>query len=121
MVGGLESYRGDGRSRECVFCGRIVRGEFDREYAFGVVRFAPVNPVVAGHMLFVPRAHAEHPDADAVGRSMAAAESYGGERQADFNLITSSGVDATQTVPHIHVHYVPRRSGDGLALPWTGQ
>ena len=42
-------------------------------------------------------------------------------QEDDFNLITSSGPAATQTIPHIHVHYVPRWPGDGLHLPWTGQ
>ena len=37
------------------------------------------------------------------------------------NFITSAGLAATQTVMHLHVHVVPRRDGDGLALPWTGQ
>jgi histidine triad (HIT) family protein len=39
----------------------------------------------------------------------------------DANLITSVGSAATQTVFHLHVHVVPRRAGDGLALPWTSQ
>jgi diadenosine tetraphosphate (Ap4A) HIT family hydrolase len=37
------------------------------------------------------------------------------------NFITSAGAAATQSVPHLHVHVIPRRDGDGLALPWTGQ
>jgi histidine triad (HIT) family protein len=37
----------------------------------------------------------------------------------DYNLITSGGREATQTVMHAHVHYVPRRRGDGLKLPWS--
>jgi histidine triad (HIT) family protein len=36
-----------------------------------------------------------------------------------FNIITSAGRDATQTVDHLHLHLVPRRPGDGLALPWA--
>ena len=38
---------------------------------------------------------------------------------SDFNLITSAGSLATQTIGHLHVHIVPRRPGDGLHLPWT--
>jgi hypothetical protein len=38
-----------------------------------------------------------------------------------FNLITSVGAAATQTVRHLHIHLIPRREGDALALPWTGQ
>lgn len=41
--------------------------------------------------------------------------------QAGRTVITSIGADATQTVFHTHIHVVPRRPGDGLTLPWTGQ
>jgi hypothetical protein len=36
-----------------------------------------------------------------------------------WNLITSAGTDATQSVFHLHVHLVPRRPNDGLKLPWS--
>ena len=36
----------------------------------------------------------------------------------EFNLITSAGRTATQSVFHLHIHYVPRAYRDGLALPW---
>jgi histidine triad (HIT) family protein len=41
--------------------------------------------------------------------------------KGEFNLITSKGVWATQTIDHLHVHFVPRSYRDGLSLPWTGQ
>jgi len=40
-------------------------------------------------------------------------------RVGPCNVITSVGREATQSVFHLHVHVVPRREGDGLALPWT--
>jgi hypothetical protein len=43
------------------------------------------------------------------------------ERYWVCNLITSVGADATQSVRHLHIHVVPRREGDGLMLPWSGQ
>lgn len=42
-------------------------------------------------------------------------------RYESYNLITSCGEAATQSVRHLHWHVVPRRIGDGLHLPWTGQ
>ena len=36
----------------------------------------------------------------------------------DMNLITSKGRPATQSVFHLHLHLVPRKVDDGLALPW---
>jgi diadenosine tetraphosphate (Ap4A) HIT family hydrolase len=107
----------------CPFCGRVERGECDVDFAWplDVVSFEPLNPVTPGHRLFLPLRHIEHPHAPATGRCMVAAEWWAEKQGEDFNLITSSGAHATQTVPHIHVHYVPRREGDGLHLPWANQ
>lgn len=113
----------------CPFCRRIERGEFDElwmmrpEAGFGCVVFEPLNPVTPGHRLVVPMRHVtdagQEPILTGVAFECAAviATMYG----RSFNLITSTGSDATQTVPHLHVHLVPRRPDDGLALPWTGQ
>lgn len=75
-----------------------------------------------GHVLVIPRVHV--PDAAAeplvTAITMArAAELANWLGYADFNIITSRGAVATQTVFHLHVHLVPRAEGDGLALPWT--
>lgn len=112
---------------DCPFCERIRRREYDEYYySFGVVDFAPLNPVTEGHRLFVPITHvvdaAEHPAATA--DTFGAAAAYAKEKLSalqSFNLITSAGEYATQTVEHLHVHLVPRRKDDGLTLPWTGQ
>lgn len=109
--------------KDCVFCQKIDAGEVVRDTHF-VASFSPLNPVTEGHRLFVPQAHVEHMDARGPAHTSMAVESAHTYAQAmgeNFNLITSYGSAATQTIPHIHVHYVPRRVGDGLALPWTGQ
>jgi histidine triad (HIT) family protein len=89
--------------------------------ARGVVIFEPLHPVAPGHMLVVPRPHVRDATEDPVltGWVMAAAARLAA-RVGDCNIITSVGPAATQTVFHLHVHVVPRRPGDGLALPWTG-
>ena len=107
---------------DCPFCARIARGEFDHDPTrdvFGVVNFEPLNPVTPGHRLFVPYWHHEHPSPGWLGPCMNVAEDHAGRQGEAYNLITSSGVAATMTIPHLHVHYVPRRDGDGLRLPWT--
>lgn len=107
---------------DCPFCKRIRNRDYEQSLSFmRVVRFEPLNPVTPGHMLFVPRQHFEHPAIGAVEVAMGDAEHYAAQQDEDFNLITSAGSAATQTVSHIHIHYVPRRDGDGLHLPWTGQ
>lgn len=109
-------------ARACVFCDRIR----DADYvgcARRVVRFEPLNPVVTGHMLFVHQLHTSSASHEPwiTAQVMEVASEYARHQPDDFNLITSAGLLATQTVSHLHVHYVPRREGDGLMLPWTGQ
>jgi histidine triad (HIT) family protein len=107
----------------CPFCARIAAGEYDEEYD-GIVDFEPLNPVTPGHRLVVPKIHV----ADALEDISVSAQvmAYAANRAKTAgldpcNLITSAGPSATQTVRHLHLHIVPRREGDGLALPWTGQ
>lgn len=111
--------------RDCVFC-KIIRHEAPARWVAILTNSSaihPLNPVTPGHILVVPNQHAadfaENPEVTAsVMRDAASlAQRLGG----DCNLITSKGPSATQTVFHLHVHLVPRRPGDGLTLPWTGQ
>ena len=84
--------------------------------------FEPLNPVTEGHLLVVPRKHVEDISVDPDIAALVMAEvSRLTDDMSDVNVITSKGSLATQTVPHFHVHIVPRRKGDGLHLPWTGQ
>ena len=106
---------------DCPFCERVERREYMRVDDH-VVMFEPLDPVTPGHLLFLPRRHVTDAAADpATAGAVFAAAAWYGQGRGDFNLITSCGEDATQTVTHLHVHYLPRRDGDNLHLPWTGQ
>lgn len=100
----------------CPFCDYAGPSEVLVEYN-GVFFINPINPVTEGHVLAIPREHFEDAldDPETTGRVMEAAAWFA---QGDCNIITSVGAAATQTVRHLHVHIVPRRDGDGLALPW---
>jgi histidine triad (HIT) family protein len=106
----------------CVFC-QIVNGRAPAEVLHrwgGAIAITPLNPVTPGHVLVIPRKHVEHfASAPLVTCQVVAhAASYARNVGGSFNLITSAGRAATQTVFHLHVHLVPRHPGDGLALPW---
>ncbi|QGJ87611.1 histidine triad nucleotide binding protein [Gordonia phage Faith5x5] len=114
----------DDQDGDCVFCQKVIDGSATRDPHRPAAWFEPLNPVTSGHMLFIPMWHVEHRTPDAasgIAVSMRAAADYARREGVDYNLITSSGPSATQTVPHMHVHYVPRCEGDGLPLPWTQQ
>lgn len=110
---------------DCVFCA-IAQG---RTGAVVVRRWpdalaiTPRGGVRAGHLLVLPRCHVADAVQDPVvtGATMARAAELGAELGGDLNLITSVGPFATQTVPHLHVHLLPRTADDGLALPWTAR
>ena len=105
----------------CPFC-EINTGRapatFVHEWS-DTIAIVPLNPVVDGHTLVIPKQHVadfgEDPDVSAATMRRAA-ELAAGDRP--MNIITSRGRAATQSVFHLHLHLVPRAANDGLALPW---
>jgi histidine triad (HIT) family protein len=109
-------------SPACAFCA-IVQAP---EPAFPVledessVAFLDYRPVFHGHALLVPRAHvatlADLPDAliaplFANARLLARAMEEGLQAEGTFVGVNNK---VSQSVPHLHVHVVPRKRGDGL-------
>jgi histidine triad (HIT) family protein len=107
----------------CIFC-RIVAGEVPAEVVARIpeaVAFLDVQPLADGHVLVVPRAHVanieelEPGDADALFRLLV--RLAGPTREALGAAGTTIGInngEATgQTIPHVHLHIVPRWPGDG--------
>jgi histidine triad (HIT) family protein len=106
----------------CVFCG-IVDGSVPASIVLSddsVVAFLDARPVFPGHVLVVPREHHETlvdlppalvpPVFGAVQRvASAVVEGLG----ADGSFVAVNNV-VSQSVPHLHVHVVPRRRKDGL-------
>ncbi|HZA71302.1 MAG TPA: HIT domain-containing protein [Propionibacteriaceae bacterium] len=74
-----------------------------------------------GHVLVTPRTHVADFTADptVTAATMARAAELAARLGGEFNLITSRGAAATQTVYHLHMHLIPRQQGDGLMLPWS--
>ena len=110
------------RMADCLFC-RVAAGEADAEVVLDepdVVGFLDIRPVFKGHVLLVPRRHhvvlADLP-AEELGSLMAAAQRVsravveGLGAQGSFVAMNNT---VSQSVPHLHVHVVPRTKGDGL-------
>lgn len=107
----------------CPFCeinlGRAP-ATFIHEWS-DAIAIVPLNPVVDGHTLVIPKTHvtdfADNPDVSGATARRAAQLCHDMDL-THANLITSRGVHATQSVFHLHLHLVPRAENDGLALPW---
>lgn len=112
---------------DCVFCDLVADGKGALGPTVGTVLIEPLNPVTPGHLLVISRRHfkdfTEDPEQSGyVMRDAAEVAQYmRRDGHIDLNIITSVGLAATQSVFHLHIHLVPRRIGDGLHLPWTGQ
>jgi histidine triad (HIT) family protein len=107
---------------DCVFCG-IVSGAVPAVIVLDepdVVAFLDVRPVFPGHVLVVPREHVEtilDISDEGLARVMTAAKRVAGAvvagLGADGTFVAINNV-VSQSVPHLHVHVVPRRRKDGL-------
>ncbi|HEX4403942.1 MAG TPA: HIT family protein [Polyangia bacterium] len=113
----------------CVFCAIIagaraadfvIRPEDDSGAVAGVVAFLDAKPLFKGHVLVVPRAHHETlPDvpADALAPLFGAVQRVARAVEAGLGAhgtFVAMNNKVSQSVPHLHVHVVPRRRKDGL-------
>jgi histidine triad (HIT) family protein len=112
-------------ARGCIFCA-IVRGEESASRVYEdelCVAFLDHRPLLHGHCLLVPRTHAETlpelPDGlvaplFGAAKLLARAVEEGLEADGSFVAINNK---ISQSVPHLHVHVVPRWKSDGLFSP----
>jgi len=94
-----------------------------------VVVFFPTEPAVLGHCMVIPCRHVEEFTAltsDEVSAVMTSAQAVAmslreTQHPDGINIIQSNGEAATQTVPHVHVHIVPRWDGDAFREIWPSK
>lgn len=110
---------------DCIFC-KIIQRTAPASIVQtwnDAIAFEPLNPVTDGHLLIVPKQHVDNFAVQPAITGMVAQRAALCARDVpgDYNLITSQGPAATQTIRHLHFHLIPRHEGDGLHLPWTNQ
>lgn len=108
---------------ECIFC-KIVAGEVKGNVVYeneSVMAFLDIRPASRGHVMVIPKAHADRLDVledgnigslftgvKAVMRLLEKAL-----RPEGMNIGWNHGWAAGQHVNHLHVHIIPRYAGDG--------
>ena len=112
---------------DCVFCAVVNGAEHHSVFRDErVVAFLDHAPVFPGHTLVVPARHWDTlddiPENDVAPLFLLA-------RRLSIAFRSALGADGSfvavntrisQSVPHVHVHVVPRRKGDGLFSPGKG-
>ena len=110
----------------CVFCA-ILAGDLPSSRVYEddrVVAFLDIHPIRPGHTLVVPRTHAlrlGELDPELRAHLWQTGVELADDLRAalpaqDVHFVVNDGPSAFQTVPHVHLHLVPRRPGDGLRL-----
>ena len=113
---------------DCIFC-KIVTGEIPAEVVLQdsvATAFMDVGPLAEGHVLLVPAGHYETIDqmpADEAAAMLRHVPALVKAVQAatgceGVNVLQNNGRAAHQVVMHVHVHIIPRNSGDAFGFTW---
>jgi len=114
---------------DCIFC-KIRDGQipamkiFEDERTFAIM---DINPLNSGHCLVITKAHAPTVWDAAVEDLQAAIATVRrvatAVREAvkpdGLNMLQANGAAAFQSVPHFHLHLIPRWVRDGKGFDWT--
>ena len=111
---------------DCIFC-KIASGEIPSMKVYEddlTLAFMDIAGDVDGHILVVPKKHCQSIlDSDwetlsAVMRTVQTVSKHLTEHcgYEGVNFLNASGECAEQSIPHFHVHIIPRKSDDGLTV-----
>ncbi len=109
-------------SAACLFC-KIVAREIPAEIVFEdehSLAFLDIDPLFPGHALLVPKLHSETlvdlPSGQVAPLFQNAQRLTGAVESAMDAQGSFLGINnrISQSVPHLHIHIVPRRKKDGL-------
>jgi histidine triad (HIT) family protein len=114
---------------DCVFC-KIRDGQIPSIKLYEDARtlcIMDIKPLNSGHCLVLTRAHAptifDADPADLAAAITTAQRVARAQRTAlrpdGLNMLQANGAAAFQSVPHFHLHLIPRWTNDGKGFDWT--
>ena len=113
---------------DCVFC-KIIDGQFPSmkiDEDERTLTFMDIHPLSSGHCLVVPKHHAAtifEADVRDLEAAMVTAKRVAlaiqeALRPDGLNVLQANGAAAFQSVPHFHLHLIPRWTDDGKGFDW---
>lgn len=111
---------------DCIFC-KIISGEIPAIEVLDedlVLAFMDINPSSRGHLLVVPKQHAENifeiSEGDLAAVTSAVRRCAKAAKEAlkaeGVTILQLNGRASDQIVPHLHIHVIPRWENDGLPV-----
>ncbi len=109
---------------DCIFC-KIGNGDIPCEKILEtdkIIAFMDINPLSDGHVLFIPKMHAEKmhevPD-DVLMEILPAMKKVAlALGVKNYNILQNNGKIAHQEVKHAHWHLIPKTENEGLVISW---
>lgn len=113
---------------DCIFC-KLRDGQIPSMRIFEddkTLVFMDINPLSSGHCLVITKTHAanlfEAPVED-LQAAIATAQRVAlairdGLKPDGLNMLQANGAAAFQSVPHFHLHLIPRWNNDGKGFDW---
>lgn len=109
---------------DCVFC-KMVNSDIPSMKVYEdehTLVFMDIAKDVDGHMVAIPKKHVKcilDCDAETLGRLMTTVKKIANYCVENcgydgVNLLNASDESAGQSVPHFHIHIIPRKHGDGI-------
>ena len=113
---------------DCVFC-KLRDGQIPSMRIFEddkTLAFMDINPLNSGHCLVITKTHAANlfeAELDDLQAAIASAQRVAlairdGLKPDGLNLLQANGAAAFQSVPHFHLHLIPRWNNDGKGFDW---
>ena len=113
----------------CIFC-KIIKGEIPSSTIYdeeNVKVIMDIAPSAKGHAILLVKQHVANVfelDAELAGKVFSVvpkiATAIKEELGCDgMNILQNNGVEAGQTVFHLHIHFIPRWKDDTINIKWN--
>jgi histidine triad (HIT) family protein len=116
-------------SENCPFCNSSIL-EYQKFYETDLVlALYNYKPILAGHCLILPKRHVERFEELSEEEvlqinqvikkvNLAAREVF---KAHSYLILEKNGIEAGQTVPHVHFHYISRKKGDSSVIKFLAK
>lgn len=113
----------------CIFC-KIIKGEIPSSTIYeddNVKVIMDIAPSAKGHAILLVKEHVANIfelNAELAGKVFAVVPKVAAAIKAELgcdgmNILQNNGVEAGQTVFHLHIHFIPRWKDDSINIKWT--